>query len=107
MYNIAILNPNWMTFKNKHSSYRIIHYKDCEEGIAAISLFGNLIDTVVIFETCSFLKADEIKYLIQKQYPKLPILTNLSTTTLADLISSDFFESILTNYKKNKSIDIS
>ncbi len=97
MYNIAVLYPNNLNIKHKYSTYRIIQYKNYEEGIAAISLFGNLLDVLIIFEKCSFLKASEIKYLINKQFPKLPILTLNKPSLFNELISTDFFHLLKTN----------
>ena len=97
MYNIAIIYPNNLKINQKYSSYRIIHYKNCEEGIAAVSLFGKLLDMLIIFDNCSFLTSKEIKILIKKQYPNLPILTLQNTKTLFDLIADDFFSTIFNN----------
>lgn len=91
MYNIALIYPQEMQKSTKHPTYRLIHYTNCEEGIAAISLFGNLLDLLIVYEKCSFLKGNDIKTLINKQYPKLPVLIINNIDMLDHLINNDQF----------------
>tara|TARA_Y200000002_G_scaffold327562_1_gene290720 strand:- start:27 stop:344 length:318 start_codon:yes stop_codon:yes gene_type:complete len=88
MYNIAIIYPKKLYQQHKHPNYRLIHYINCEEGIAALSLFGNLIHILIVYEKCSFLKGTEIKLLINKQYPELPVLI-INDTDILDYLAND------------------
>jgi len=91
MYNIALIYPQKIYNKKKHPNYRLIHYKNCEEGIAAISLFGNLLDLLIVYEKCSFLKGNAIKVLINKQYPTLHVLIINNIDMLDHLINNNQF----------------
>jgi hypothetical protein len=97
MYNIALIYPQKIIRKNTHPYFRLIKYKNCEEGIAAISLFGNLLDMLIVYEKSSFLTGKEIKFLINKQYPKLPVLIINDIDMLDHLINNDQFLTFLSN----------
>lgn len=100
MYNIILIYPFNLNKKYTSKTIRFIQYKNCEEGIAAISFFGKLIDMVIIYEKTSFLSGDIIKYLIQKQFPYLPIFIFYDREKFTQLLQDNLFHLFLTQHIK-------
>ena len=77
MYNFVIISPIKCaspSFSTPSPPTRCIQYYDCEEGIAAISNFGNLLSGAFIYAHTSFLSGIDLYSYIKKQFPHLPIL---------------------------------
>ena len=81
-------------------SYRWIHYRDCEEGISSIALFSKQIHAVFVCDGMSFLSGIQIRTLLHKQYPSLPVIILYTSRGIID-----FFEQADTGSYLGSSID--
>jgi hypothetical protein len=77
MKNIAIISPqqiNIFTLKKKSPQCRWFHFHNTEEGIAAISVYGNQLHTLYLDFKTHYISSLNIYNIVKSEFSTLPIL---------------------------------